>query len=134
MNEIYVARGGNPGVLNHSAGTASTAGWMDVGTDGGTGTYNLADFAGTGGTLTGLGQGSGSMTVGGQLYVGGTGYNDNGGNGIVNINTSGTLTVASDIYIGKSGTGVINMDAGTLNRTGGWSVIGRGVGGMALST
>ena len=54
MNEIYVARGGNPGVLNHSAGTASTAGWMDVGTDGSTGTYNLADVAGTGGTLTGL--------------------------------------------------------------------------------
>ena len=69
------------------------------------------------------------MTVGGQLYVGGTGYNDNGGNGTVNINTSGTLTVASDIYVGKSGTGVINMDAGTLNRTGGWTVIGRNVGG-----
>ena len=39
----------------------------------------------------------------------------------MNINTVGTLTVTDDIFVGKSGTGVIKMDAGTLNRTGGWS-------------
>ena len=69
MNEIFVARGGSPGPLNHSAGTASTAGWMDVGTDGGTGTYNLGEFCRHRRHADGFRSGSGSMTVGGQLYV-----------------------------------------------------------------
>jgi hypothetical protein len=70
--DLQVARTGGPAILNHTAGSAATGGgnWLDVGTDGGTGTYNLADTGGTGGTLTGFAQGSGSVTAE-RFYVGG---------------------------------------------------------------
>ena len=137
-SDLFVGDGGgNSGRLDQTAGVASNGNgnWMFVGVNGGTGTYNLADTSTTGGTLTGFGMGSGSMTVGntgtgGRLYIGGR---DSGGagNGTVNVNTSGSLIIRNDLNIGQSGgTGVMNVDAGTI-ATGGWNFIGgnQGSGG-----
>ncbi len=116
--------GGTTGQLNHHAGTAATGAgnWALVGSGGGTGRYNLADTTTTGGILTGFGTGSGSLTAN-QLRVGQGGGATGGGN--LAINTTGTVTVTNDIFVAEDGTGVINMDAGTLNRTGGWMVVGK---------
>lgn len=123
--DIKVGSGGTTGQLNHHAGMAATGGpnWMIVGEAGGTGTYNLANTAATGGTLTGFGIGTGSASAG-QLRVGLNG----GATGTMAINTSGTLTVGNDIFVGANATGTIKMDGGTVNRTGGWSAIGTGGG------
>jgi len=137
--DIITGKGaGNVGQVNHTAGTASTgdSNWFYVGRDAGTGTYNLADTSGTGGTLTHLGTGSGSIMVGGnggadgtagRLYVGGTEFEAVGSVGTMNINTTGTVTVRNDMAVGADGgTGVVNFDAGTIT-TGGWNFIGKRV-------
>ena len=126
--DLQVARTGGPAILNHTAGTAATGNnnWIDVGTDGGTGTYNLANTNANGGTLTGFGQGSGTVT-GYRLYVGGVDFGGGGGVGTVNINTTGSLNTANDFLIGVNhGTGVVNLDSGTINTGtgGGWNFIG----------
>jgi hypothetical protein len=124
--DIFVGQGGaTTGRLDHTAGTAKTGAgnWMFVGVEGGTGVYNIANTAASGGTLTGFGTGTGSLTEAGRLYVGGS-WAAGGGNGTMNINTSGTMTTG-DLTVGSSGgTGVVNMDAGTVN-TGGWNFIGK---------
>lgn len=125
--DILVARGGGTtGILNHTAGTAQTGGgnWMFVGDQGGNGTYNLADTTGSGGTLTGFAQGSGTMNVGGHLRIG-TGA---GSVGVVNVNTSSTLAMGSDLVVGLSGgNGTYNQDSGTVT-TGGWNLFGADAG------
>jgi autotransporter-associated beta strand protein len=128
--DIFVGRGaGGNGKLNHTAGVASTGdgNWMFVGTNGGTGVYNLADTNTAGGGLTGFGQGSGSMSAGGRLYIGG---NEAGGsNGTVNVNTSGTLVVGSELQVGTGGsTGVLKIENGAVT-TNNWTVFGNGAGG-----
>ena len=75
-----------------------------------------------------MGTGSGSLNVGNRLYIGGQ-DNANGGTGTFNMNTTGTLTTGGDLWVGRFGTGVFNMDAGTVNRTGGWTAIGFGATG-----
>ena len=125
QKDIFVGQGGgNTGRVDHTAGTVTTSGanWMFIG-QGGTGTFNEANTAVGGGALTGFGLGSGSMTNWGRIYVGQT-----GGNGKMNINTSGTIAVSNDIYVADGGTGVLNMDAGTINNTGGWFVVGQNAG------
>ena len=122
------------GRFDHTAGSLSQANvsagstnGFHVGRDGGTGTYNLADTSGTGGTLTGFAQGSGSLTVG-KLWVGGV-FGGSAGTGTVNINTSGTINANStsvysnhggvSIIVGTSGgSGTLNLDAGTVNAAG----------------
>ncbi|RYE00731.1 MAG: hypothetical protein EOP50_03240 [Sphingobacteriales bacterium] len=122
---------GANGQLNHTAGRAATGSgnWMSVGTGtGSVGIYNLANTSATGGTLTGYGLGTGSMTVtNSTLWIGGN-NNEAGGTGTVNINTSGALTVGNGLNIGSnSGNGTLRMDAGTI--TGGGELhIGRGKG------
>jgi len=113
--------GGTTGQLNHHAGMAATgaSNWTLIGSGGGTGHYNLANTLATGGVLTGFGTGSGSLTTN-QLRIG-----QDGGIGNLAMNTTGTLTVTNDIFIAENGTGSMNMDAGTLNRTGGWMVVGK---------
>ena len=126
--DIFIGNGaGGNGRVDHTAGTLSSGGgnWMFIGREGGTGVYNLADTAGSGGTLTGFATGAGSLDVGGngRLYVGG-GVTGSGGNGTMNMNTSGTVT-SSDLAIGARGaTGLMNLDAGTVN-TSGWNFIGK---------
>lgn len=123
---------GNTGRLDHTAGTAQTGGgnWMFVGRRGSTGTYNLANPAGSGGVYTGKGQGSGSMTVGGRLYVGG--YELSAANGVANVHTTGTLAMGTMLQIGvAASTGEFNLDSGTVTLgTAGqssWFEVGNGV-------
>jgi hypothetical protein len=134
VSDIRISRGvinpTNPGILNHIAGSAATGAgnWIDVGTNGGSGTYNLADVNATGGTLTGFGIGSGSMTTR-RIYVGGVEFNPVGGTGVVNMNTTGSLNLSNDLVVGvNGGRGTFNLDAGTLNvgtgAGGGWVFIG----------
>jgi autotransporter-associated beta strand protein len=118
------------GRLDHTAGTAATGGgnWMKIGHNGGTGVYNLADTAGSGGTFSGFAQGTGNMTVNGHLRVGG-GDAGSGGNGTVNMNTSGTLAVTSELHVGTdASTGVFNLDQGALTISD-WVYIGNGASG-----
>ncbi len=120
------AGGGNTGRLDVRAGTATSGGgnWSFVGREGGTGTLNVADTAGTGGALTGFGLGSGSFNSGGRLYIGGN-QNAGAGVGTLNVRTTGSVTMGSDFAVGSSGgTGVANIDAGTVT-TNGWSFIGK---------
>ncbi len=109
------------GRVDHIAGSVSTGAgnWMFVGANGGTGVYNLANTATTGGTLTGFGQGSGSLAVAGNFYIGGR-YFDVGGNGTFNMNTTGTLTAGLlDIFDSNSaGSGTFNLDNGTVTSNG----------------
>jgi T5SS/PEP-CTERM-associated repeat protein/autotransporter-associated beta strand protein len=122
------------GTLNHLTGDAFTGAgnWMFVGRNtGGDGTYNLANTAGLGGTLTGFGTGSGNMTVNNaRLYVGGfTGA----ATGTCNVNTSGTLAIGSDLTVGSAGgTGVMNVDAGIIT-AGGWNFIGKNENGTGAT-
>lgn len=126
---------GQTGRLDIRSGTltqnviGTTGNWFFVGgalsnSVGGTGTLNIADTSGTGGTLTGFAQGSGGLTIG-KLWVGGR--DNNSGTGTVNINTTGTIDAQStgsgysaSIIVGSRGasTGVINMDSGTLKAAG----------------
>lgn len=127
--DIFVgSNAGQTGRLDHTAGTAATGGgnWMYIGHNGATGRYNLANTAVVGAGISGYGQGTGSMTVGGRIYVGG--YTGTGGNGTVNMNTTGTLTVPADFEIGTStGTGVVNLESGTI-AAGNWFEVGNGTG------
>lgn len=120
--------GGNNGLLNHPSGTGITGSgnWMFVGTNGGTGKYNLADVTTPGTGITGFATGAGSMNARGRLYVGGwTG----GGSGVANINTSGTLAIAGQLQVGtNAGTGVFNLEKGTVTTGGGWVEFGNGAG------
>lgn len=133
--DLIVGNGsGTNGRVNHLAGSLTTNSWFKVGHNGGIGVYNLAG-TGTGGTYTGLSQGSGSITVGqyGQLRLGGDGGN-NTGNGTLNLNTTGSVNVnGGDIVVGGNGSGTLNMDSGTLNRiNGGVFRVGQGSGVTGL--
>ena len=133
--DIIIGTGaGTSGVLDHTAGTATTGGgnWMFVGIGDGTGTYNLADTSNAGGGISGFAQGSGSMTVAGRLYVGGVGWLG-GGVGTCNMNTSGTLAMGNDLAVGtNTGIGVMNVEAGTIT-TAGWNFIGKNDGGSGAN-
>ncbi|HEX2747777.1 MAG TPA: autotransporter-associated beta strand repeat-containing protein [Verrucomicrobiales bacterium] len=118
---------GTSGTINHSAGNHTTPGWLFIGIDGGTGTYNLANTAATGGLYTGMGQGSGSINTG-DLRIGeGTG----GSNGTLNVNTSSTITTTGWLYVGVGGGGTarMNMDNGTANVAGQF-LVGQGTTGI----
>jgi len=135
------------GRLDHRSGNASTGegNWMYAGVSGGTGTYNLANTAGTGGTFTGFAIGSGNLTVGGttndaRFYIGGDDAGGDGGTGTVNVNTSGTLSMTNDLSVGaQTGTGVFNLDNGTVTSgsvaAGAWTFIGQegGTGTLNMS-
>ncbi len=126
--DIMVGRGtGNSGQLDHVSGTVTYNGWFYIGRSSATGVYNIADVATSGSGVTGFGMGSGSLdyTANGRLWVGGTWSSEGvGGNGTFNVNTSGTIRV-NDLAVGSGGsTGVMNVDAGTINTTG-WNFIGK---------
>lgn len=134
-SEIIIGGGSATGRLDHTAGTMTTInpgwppGWMLVGNGAsGNATYNLADTTNTGGTLTGFGLGSGSITIVNSLFLGEPGGSDEGtGVSMVNVNTSGGMAVSGDINVGVSGwSGTMNLDAGAV--TGGNLHVGRTVG------
>ncbi len=103
------------GRVNHVAGNAAVAGGNDLvlgRTTNGNGTYNLANTAGTGGSLTGFAQGSGNVTIPDQVYVGGS---LGAATGTLNINTSGTFAVGTQFLVGTlGGTGTVQLDSGTI--------------------
>ena len=110
------------GRLDHSAGLLSTGenSWFYLGYLGAQATYNLANTAGSGGTLTGFGQGSGSLNVGGSakngnLFIG----LDGGTSSTLNVNTTGTVA-AGGIFLGSAGasSGTLNIDSGTVDVSG----------------
>lgn len=127
--DIFIAAGGNPGRLDHTAGRLSTGdgNWMFVGIQGNNGVYNLADTSGAGGAFTGFAQGSGDLFVGGvpggELHV----ALDDASSATVNVNTSGSLN-AFGINTGNNGgavtpsTSTFNLDAGTINTLGAFRI------------
>ncbi len=131
--DILVGSGASQtGRFDHNAGSLSlvnitnVGNWFWIGRDSGAGTYNLADTSGTGGTLTGFAQGSGSLNVG-KLWIGGR-FNTTG-TGTVNVNTSGAINANStenysnhggvSLIVGTGGgNGTLNIDNGTVNAAG----------------
>lgn len=118
---IGVSAGANARV-DHRSGTALTGegNWLFIGYLGANATYNFADTSTTGGALTGFGQGSGDLNVGGSLQNGNIMLGlDNGTVSTLNINSSGTLS-AGGLMVGGSGTasGTVNIDSGTVNISG----------------
>lgn len=136
VGQLLVGTGGAAGRVDHTAGSLTVGSWLVIGSGGsagGTRYYNLANTAATGGTLTGFGIGSGSLTKtgGGEFYVG-----ENAGTlSVLNINTTGSVTSNSFTAIGANGgTGTVNLDAGSFN-TSGWLALGHngGTGTLSLS-
>lgn len=126
-NETVVGMdGGSIGNLRISGGTFGVGTQLQIGRNGGSGTVSIANTATTGGTLTGFGLGTASMTVGTRVYIGGTANGTNQlGTGVMNVNTTGTIAIASDLALGAGGgTGTLKFDAGTMT-TGGWNFIGK---------
>ncbi|MES2660796.1 MAG: autotransporter-associated beta strand repeat-containing protein [Verrucomicrobiota bacterium] len=122
--DIIVGSGATARV-DHRAGTAasSAANGIFVGRAGGNGTYNLANTAATGGTLTGFATGTGSATAGTRLAIG----TDTGSTGMFRMNTSGTLAVTNLLTVGDAATGFFRLDSGTLN-VGGEIWVGQAAG------
>jgi autotransporter-associated beta strand protein len=119
---------GGTGRLDQTAGSLAVQnggwpyGWVLVGGDGySNGTYNIANTAATGGTYTGYGTGSGSLTAGGDLRVGAGQWWSNA-TGLMNINTSGTVQIGGWLHVGgnNGGTGTVNIDAGTVSANTAW--------------
>lgn len=114
--DVYVgdANVGGSGRLDVSSGSVVSGGWVKIGHNGGIGAINLANTGGTGGTLTGFGQGAGSLSTTGNLRIGG-GDAGSGGSGTFNVNTTGTLTSTGPLHVGtQASTGVMNFDSGTI--------------------
>ncbi|MEO5715134.1 MAG: autotransporter-associated beta strand repeat-containing protein [Luteolibacter sp.] len=129
-SEIVVGPSAGAGQLDHTAGSISVQsggwpyGWILVGQSG-NGTYNIADTAGAGGTLTGFGTGSGNLTTGGDILVG-AGWWWTGSTGLLNVNTSGTVHTNGSLVVAATDddSGTVNIDAGTV--TAGAARIGTG--------
>ena len=104
--DIIIGRGaGNSGRVDQVSGTlhyGTNGGWFYLGRTGGTGVYNLADVTTPGSGVTGFGQGTGSLTGGGNLWVGGTDWEAGGGVGTMNVNTTGTVTANGNIAVGAN--------------------------------
>lgn len=131
-NDVIVGdAAGQDARLDHTAGTLTTGSWVKIGHNSGNGIYNLADTAGSGGTLTGFGQGSGSLNMtGGQLRLGGDNGTNTSGNATFNMHTSGTVTVNNGaVAIGQNGNGTLNIDSGTFNKTGSGNFVVGGTSG-----
>lgn len=131
LRDIKVGNGaGSNGRVDHTAGTAATGGgnWMRVGTNSGQGTYNLANTLIIDPGVSGYAQGTGDLTVGGRLYVGGDGAA--GSIGVMNINTSGTVAISSQLQVGTNGTGTLNLQNGTVTTANEWVEFGNGAGSV----
>ena len=127
--DVMIGRGsGNTGQVDNISGNHTYGGWFFIGRNTATGIYNLADVNAVGGAYTGFGQGSGSLSGGSRLWVGGTWSSEGtGGSGTLNVHTTGTIN-CNDLTVGSSGnTGVMNVDSGTINTTG-WNFIGKNEG------
>ena len=129
--------GGQTGILNHSAGTASIGGWFFVGRDGGTGTYNqtggamsasrvlVGTVAGSVGTVN---QSGGTTASTSDRFLVGT----DGGTGTYNLaNTAG---VGGPLTGFATGTGSISVGGGGRLYVGGVENPQGGIGTMNINT
>ncbi len=143
ITELQVGTWYNNGRLDHTAGTLTVTnsgwpyGWVLLGGGSyGTGTYNLANTAASGGAFTGFGTGSGSLSVNGDLRVGaGAGWWDHA-TGVMNINTTGTVQINGSLVAGTAigDVGTVNLDAGTVTVAGDYTNSGMfGHGGSAAT-
>lgn len=102
--DIFIGLGaGNTGILNQTAGNASTGdgNWIYVGRETATGEFNLS---------------GGSMTASGRMYVGGYSSGGGGGTGTVNVSGTGSLTTGDHLIIGEwGGIGTFNQTEGTVS-------------------
>jgi autotransporter-associated beta strand protein/T5SS/PEP-CTERM-associated repeat protein len=105
---------GGQGVFNLSNGLVTSTGNFHIGESNGSGTLSQ-----TGGTID-------DSAGGGEFWVG----NNGGGNGIYNLSGSGVLNVSNWLAVGRNGaTGVVTMNGGTINKTGGGNIIVGSLGG-----
>jgi hypothetical protein len=108
-NELWVGQGGGTGTVTHTAGVVSSASWIAIGRDSGTGVYNLG---GTG-ILEKTG-GQGNHVVIGSVFTQLNGPST----GTLN-QTGGTLTTVGngDIRLGENlqATGIWNFSGGVAN-------------------
>jgi hypothetical protein len=142
ITELQVGTWGNTGRLDHTAGSLSITntnwpyGWVLLGGgSNGTGTYNLANTAASGGTFTGFGTGSGSLSVNGEMRVGAGAWWDHA-TGVLNVNTSGTVQINGSLVAGSNigDVGTVNIDAGTVTVAGDYANSGQfGHGGSAAT-
>lgn len=143
ITELQVGTWYNNGRLDHTAGTLTVTntgwpfGWVLLGGGSyGTGTYNLANTAASGGAFTNFGTGTGNLSVNAELRVGaGAGWWDHA-TGIFNINTSGTVQVNGSLVAGTAigDVGTVNLDAGTVTVAGDYTNSGQfGHGGSAAT-
>ncbi len=125
--DIIIGTGaGASGRVDHVSGNlvyGANGGWLYIGRNGGSAVFNLADVATTGGGVSGFGQGTGSLTGGGNIWVGGTDF-EAGGTGTLNVNTTGTIAAGGNLVVGSSnsatarGNGTMNIEAGTVTVNG----------------
>ena len=121
--KIAAANPSSTGRVDIRSGTFTINYWGFVGDWGGNATLNLADTTTSGGIYTGFGTGSGSFTNtangNGNFMVGL--YNSTG---VVNMNTSGSLDV-TELRLspnGQSGSATFNLDNGSVNVAGSFTV------------
>ena len=124
--ELQVGTWYNTGRLDHTAGSLSVTnsnwpyGWLLLGGgSGGTGTYNIANTAASGGTFTGFGTGSGSLSVNGEMRIGAGSWWDHA-TGVLNVNTSGTVHSNGSLIAGTNigDVGTVNIDSGAFTVSG----------------
>lgn len=126
ITELQVGTWYNTGRLDHTAGSLSITntnwpyGWLLLGGGSyGTGTYNLANTAASGGTFTGFGTGSGSLSVNGEMRIGAGAWWDHA-TGVLNVNTSGTVQSNGSLIAGTNvgDVGTVNLDSGAFTVSG----------------
>jgi fibronectin-binding autotransporter adhesin len=114
IQDPFIGRGGagtGVGTVNHTAGMLNaSAGWTFIGTNGGTGTYNMT--------------GSSSITTG-QIWLGSR--DADGSNGTMTMDTTGTVTVATmrigdNDGVARTSTGTLNITNGTIHNSGEFQV------------
>lgn len=141
--ELAVGLWFNNGLFNHVGGSINPTVRVLIGAgQDATGTYNLADTATTGGSLTGFGIGTGSITTP-EIFLGDP-FGASGSEGTFNINTSGTIATTNNFGVGfnSSTPSAVNLDAGTINvglelqvgaNTGGIGVFNQSGGSVATT-
>lgn len=122
IQDPFIGRGtGSVGHVNQTAGNHANTGWSFIGTEGGTGTWDVG--------------GSSSFSTG-RIYLGGRrdGAATGLGSGTMTVATTGTVTATSDLSLGtKGGSGTLNVSSGNVNANT-WMILGETVNGVGGST
>ncbi|MEO7098238.1 MAG: autotransporter-associated beta strand repeat-containing protein [Luteolibacter sp.] len=132
VGELAVGLWFGTGLFNHVGGSinATVRVLIGAGQDA-IGTYNLANTATTGGSLTGFGTGTGSLTTP-EIFLGDP-FGASGSHGTFNINTSGTVATTNNFGVGfnSSTPSTVNLDTGTIT-VGQELQVGANTGGIGV--